>query len=148
MWMANREPARRLEEPVAELGEVTVSGSAPGVALAGERRGPAVCAPGGYHWTPRNGETVLVIKSGEEGTPCVAGVLQTEAESPAPGEVHISAASGAGIRLKPDGTIELTGDLRVTGTLTVEGTVQMGATVAMTGLVTANGQALGVTEGG
>ena len=145
MWMANRGQPDRLEEPAAELGEVTLAGSSAGVALAGERRETVLCAPGGYHWTPKNGDTVLVVKSGAEGNPCVAGRVQED--DPAPGEVWISAASGAGIRLRPDGTILCTGNLRVTGTLTVEGTVRMGETVAMTGNVTANGFALGQPEG-
>lgn len=143
MWMANREQTERLDEPAAELGEVTLAGSLSGVALAGERRDPLVCAPGGYHWTPRSGDTVLVIKSGAEKYPCVAGRLQGESEGPEPGEVWISAASGAGIRLKPDGTVELSGDLRVSGSLTAEGTVKMGERVEMTGSITANGLPLG-----
>ena len=146
MWMANRERTERLEEPAAELGEMTFSGETAGVALAGERRGPAVCAPGGYHWTPRKGDTVLVIKSGPEAKPCVVGQARDEAEAPAPGEVLLSTAAGTGIRLRADGSIECTGNLHVTGTLTVEGTVRMGENVAMTGDVTANGYALGLPD--
>ena len=147
MWMANRERTERLEEPAAELGEMTFSGETAGVALAGERRGPAICAPGGSHWTPGNGDTVLVIKSGMEAEPCIAGRMQNETEAPAPGEVLLSTAAGTGIRLRADGSMECTGNLRVTGTLIVEGTVRMGETVEMTGDVTANGYALGQPEG-
>ena len=46
MWMANRNQPT-LGEPAAELGQVTLDRET-GVALAGERRGLPVCAPGGY----------------------------------------------------------------------------------------------------
>lgn len=110
MWMAER-PAAPLAEPAAELGQVTLDGGA-GVALAGERRGVPVCAPGGYRWTPARGDTVLVVKTGPEAAPCVAGQLQPEGE---PGEVYISVADGAGIRLRPDGTVAITGRVTING---------------------------------
>lgn len=43
------------------------------MALAGERRDVALCLPGGYHWTPKRGDTVLVVKGGAEGAPCIVG---------------------------------------------------------------------------
>ncbi|MBP3319953.1 MAG: hypothetical protein J6K94_08095 [Ruminiclostridium sp.] len=48
-----------------------------------------------------------------EETPAAVGV-QTD-EDLAPGEVWLSVAEGAGIRLKPDGTIALTGTVTVNG---------------------------------
>lgn len=119
MWMANRQARDLLREPPAELGKVTISGTQAGVALEGERRRVALCGPGGYHWTPARGDTVLVVKSGREEAPCIAGVV--EETQPEPGEVYLSVASGAGIRLKPDGTIELRGTFRLDGTLEVSG---------------------------
>lgn len=110
MWMANRNQPP-MGEPAAELGQVTLS-EEPGVALAGERRGLPVCAPGGYRWTPARGDTVLVIKTGPEEAPCVVGQLQEAGE---PGEVYLSVADGAGIRLKADGSIQLTGKVSVNG---------------------------------
>ena len=44
--------------------------------------------------------------------PCVAGQVQEAGE---PGEVYISAASGAGIRLKADGSVEITGRVTING---------------------------------
>ena len=119
MWMADRQ--RDLPEESAQLGQVTLAGASTGVALAGERRNVVLCAPGGYRWTPRRGDTVLVIKSGPEQTGCIAGEVCPEEEAPEPGEVYISVAEGAGIRLKRNGGIEIRGDLRVTGSLTVNG---------------------------
>lgn len=111
MWMANRNQTP-LGEPAAELGQVTLS-EEPGVALGGERRGLPVCSPGGYRWTPARGDTVLVIKTGPEAAPCVAG--QVQGETGEPGEVYISAAAGAGVRLKADGSVEITGRVTING---------------------------------
>ena len=119
MWMTNRQEREALGEPAAELGQVTLSGPGTGVALAGERRGVTLCGPGGYHWAPSQGDTVLVVKSGPEQAPCIAGAANHQAVQP--GEVYLSAAPGAGILLRPDGTIQLKGTLRLTGTLTVQG---------------------------
>lgn len=113
MWMASQQGRELLAEPAAELGEVTLSGAAPGVALAGERRNVTVCAPGGYRWAPAQGDTVLVIKCGAEQTPCVAGTVQEN--DLAPGEICLSAAQGAEIRLTPEGEIRLTGRVTVNG---------------------------------
>lgn len=119
MWMAREQTEERLQEPGAELGRVTLAGASAGVALAGERRNVTLCLPGGYHWTPRQGETVLVIKSGPEATPCVVGVPE---ETPAgPGEVWLSVAQGVGVRLTADGRIQLQGPVEVIGTLRVNG---------------------------
>ena len=118
MWMARGRPGDILQEPPAELGQVTLSGALVGVALAGERRNVTVCLPGGYHWTPERGQTVLVVKSGPEGAPCVVGTPAEEAQG---GEVWLSVAQGAEIRLGQDGVIRLTGPVEVQGSLTVNG---------------------------
>ena len=106
MWMARGQQETRLQEPGAEWGEVTLSGDTVGVSLAGERRRV-------------RGETVLVVKSGPEEAPCVVGG-QVE-ESIRPGEVWISVAPGAGIRLTKEGTIQLQGRVEVEGSLWLQG---------------------------
>ena len=121
MWMADRQAGQAMEESSAQLGQVTLAGASTGVALTGERRNVVLCAPGGYRWTPELGDTVLVIKSGAEQTGCVTGEICPEEEAPEPGEVYLSVAKGAGIRLRKNGRIELEGDVRVTGSLTVNG---------------------------
>lgn len=113
MFLADRQTREVLQEPAAELGQVTVSGEKTGVALAGERRNVTRCGPGGYHWAPARGDTVLVIKCGPEQAPCVAG--QVDGADLEPGEVFLSVASGAGIRLKPDGRVQITGTVTVNG---------------------------------
>lgn len=119
MWMTDRQVREDLREPAAELGQVTLAGGG-GVALAGERRNVTLCLPGGYHWTPRRGETVLVIKSGPDQAPCVTGQAGEDRDLP-PGEVVLSVKEGTAIRLKAGGGIEITGQVAVTGSLTVNG---------------------------
>ena len=118
MWLSQRREASG-EEPAAELGQVTLPGAPAGVALAGERRDVPLCLPGGYHWTPQRGDTVLVVKGGAEGAPYVLG---TPAEQKAPaGEVFLSVREGVGLRLTADGRICLVGPVEVSGRLTVNG---------------------------
>jgi hypothetical protein len=114
MWMARRQEEDRVQETAAELGEVTLSGAPAGVVLAGEKRDVAVLAPGGYTWSPALGETVLVLRTGQEGAPCAVGQVQGESGLE-PGEVLLSVADGAGIRLRPDGTIAITGKVTING---------------------------------
>ena len=90
------------------------------MALEGERRQVGRWLPGGYHWTPRRGESVLVVKSGAEGEACLLGVEDT-LPGLEPGEVFLSAAEGVGVRLTGDGKILLTGDVQITGTLRLNG---------------------------
>jgi len=120
MWMTDRQVREDLREAPAELGLVTVSGAGTGVGLAGERRNVTLCLPGGYHWTPRQGETVLVVKSGPDLAPCLTG-RAGEPEDLVPGEVVLSVAAGTALRLKAGGGIEVTGDVSLTGSLTVNG---------------------------
>ena len=120
MWMTNRQEQE--QEPAAELGQVTLSGDRTGVALAGERRNITLCGPGGYHWAPTQGDTVLVVKSGPEQAPCITGVAG-EAGELEPGEVCLSVAPGTGLRLRPDGTFLLEGPVQLTGTLAIQGTL-------------------------
>lgn len=98
----------------ALTGPVTLAGDPAGAWIEGERRGVAVYAPGGYHWAPRLGDEVLVLKSGEEGElPCAIGV-PAGGQALLPGEVLIT-AGGAAIRLKPEGEVAVTGRLTVNG---------------------------------
>ncbi|MEI3276440.1 MAG: hypothetical protein V8R57_01705 [Evtepia sp.] len=118
MWLSQRRQTE-LEETTAELGQVTVPGAPAGVALAGERRDVALCLPGGYHWTPKRGDTVLVVKGGAEGAPCIVG---TPAGQKVPaGEVFLSVKNGVGIRLTADGRICLMGPVEIAGSLSVNG---------------------------
>lgn len=116
MWLSKRRPT--VKEPGTALtGPVTLPGEKLGAWLEGERRGVAVYAPGGYHWAPRLGEQVLVLKAGESGEqPCAVGVPVDANADLAPGEVLIHAGKST-IRLTPDGNVFLTGLFFVNGTV-------------------------------
>lgn len=74
MWLSEQQkrPARTGE---GQTGVVTMAGENLTVRLDSEVRCPELYGPAGYHWTPRAGDRVLVIK-GEGETPCVVGVKQ------------------------------------------------------------------------
>ena len=110
MWLSQRRQTE-LEEAAAELGQVTVPGAPAGVALAGERRAVALCL--------KRGDTVLVVKGGAEGAPCIVG---TPAGQKVPaGEVFLSVKNGVGGRLTADGRICLMGPVEIAGSLSVNG---------------------------
>ena len=119
MWMTDRQVREEVTEPAAELGVVSLAGGG-AVTLAGERRNVALCLPGGYHWAPKRGETVLVVKSGPDRAPCVTGREET-GRGLAPGEVVLSVTESTELRLLPGGGIRITGAVEVEGSLTVNG---------------------------
>ena len=103
-----------VEEPAAELGQVTLSGKTAGVVVGGERRQVAVYGPGGYAWRPAAGDRVLVIKAGaERESPCLVGTLQSGADL-GPGEVRLSGEESA-LWLK-QAVVVLEGEVTVNGT--------------------------------
>lgn len=111
MWIWERERRAVREEPLAQLGQMTLSGAVTGANLGGERRWLNLCAPGGFQWSPREGEQVLVLKLPDGGQPCILGVVGQEA-SLRPGQVKLT--GGNCTLLLGDG-LELTGEVRVNG---------------------------------
>lgn len=89
MWLGKQQ---RRSGPAGEgkVGKVTIGGDEVAVMLDGERRGLEVYAPGGYRWTPRAEQRVLVIQ-GQGEIPCVVGVRQGEQP---PEQVNIEAGQG------------------------------------------------------
>lgn len=84
---------------------MTIGGDAVAVMLDGERRGLEVYSPGGYRWTPRAEQKVLVIQ-GQGEIPCVVGTRQGEQP---PERVSVEAGKG---RLELDGQeTALSGDV-------------------------------------
>lgn len=128
MWLSKMS-ARALSahESAAEIGSVTIGGSAPGVRTDGENRNLLVCAPGGYRWTPKTGGQVLIIKT-DEGERAVLGML----DGGVPDELRI-AAGGAEIELK-EGKVTVTGDLVLDGDLTVSGSAAIGGSLLVAGV--------------
>lgn len=116
MWLSKwgRENSR---ERTAETGAVTLTGETVAVELDSERRGLKVYAPGGYHWRPKLGQRVLVLKTAEGA--CVVGVpSEGKLEH---GEVGLAAESGAAVTLKQNGGVRLEPAVEICGTVTVDG---------------------------
>ena len=88
MWLGKQQ--RHLhEDGEGQVGRVTIGGEPTAVLLDSERRGLDVYSPGGYRWTPKAGQKVLVIKGRGE-IPCVVGTRQGEE---APDAVTVEAGS-------------------------------------------------------
>ena len=114
MWLA-RNGRREVNTPGQALtGPVTLPGDPAGAYLGGERRNVAVYAPGGYHWVPRQGDQILVLKAGDAGEELCAVGVPAGAMTLEPGEVLIT-AGGSAIKLEPGGRIKMTGTLTVNG---------------------------------
>ena len=116
MWTSSQaRQAGERPEGQAQVGVVTVSGRETGVYLNGERRWLPVFVPGGYRWRPGVGESVLVLKTGQDGEqPCVLGRELDSAAQLEPGEAELY-APGCSVRLNRQGGIELTGKVTVNG---------------------------------
>lgn len=76
MWLSGQQK-RPAQAGEGQTGIVTIGGAAPAVQLESERRNLDLYGPGGYHWAPKAGQRVLVLKTeGED--PCVIGAKQGE----------------------------------------------------------------------
>ena len=118
MWLS-RIASERSRQSDAAVAQVTMGGRETGVITEAEARNVPVFSPGGYIWRPASGESLLVVKCGNE--VCAAG---KETEKPPEGfeegEVYIK-SKGASIWLKNSGEIVLTGNVNIEGGLTVNG---------------------------
>lgn len=119
MWLTKKLAASAETQAAAEFGSVTIEGNQTALVTEGERRGISTVLPGGYVYRVQTGETVAVLRCGS--TELIQGVVSdTVPADLEPGEIKISAAGGAAILLKNDGSILLQGNVTVSGTLTAE----------------------------
>jgi len=117
MWTASQMKETSTDrQSVAAVGVVTASGTENAVLLGSERRWLPVMTPGGYRWRPRAGETVLVLKAGNDGEfPCIlAGQTQGE-DALKPGEVEL-VGPGCGVKLTQNSQVSIQGAMTVNGT--------------------------------
>ena len=118
--MAGAVQLAREESAEAEVGVATIGGGEAAVLTRGEDRSLPVYGPGGLVWTPKAGDTVLVIKGGSgREEQCIAGALaRRETDELEPGELRLY-SGGASLTLRNDGTVEIYGRLMVNGSLYV-----------------------------
>jgi len=116
MWTASQMREVKTENrDSAVFGTVTASGAENGVFLGTERRHLPVMAPGGYHWRPRAGETVLVLKAGDRSElPCILACQPSDTPDLQPGEVELTGPA-CSVKLVQDGTVRVQGTLMVNG---------------------------------
>ena len=107
------------------VGSYSLGGGDWGAVADREYRHRPLVGPGGFRWCPREGEEVLLLRTGD-GDLC-AGV-SFESQGLAPGEAELSAGGGT-IRLGQDGSIRLTSKgggsilLGADGTVAVNGQI-------------------------
>lgn len=107
MWLSRQQ--RRLHQAgEGQVGKVTIGGDEVAVLLDSERRGLEVYSPGGYQWTPRADQKVLVIQGRGE-IPCVVGLRQGETP---PEKVTIEVDGGGKLEMNRD-RIDLNGDIYI-----------------------------------
>lgn len=116
MWLGKQQ-RRPNQAGEGQVGKVTIGGERSAVLLDSERRGLEVYSPGGYHWTPRPDQKVLVIQGRGE-IPCVVGLRQGEQ---LPDEVTVEAESGNRLHLSQASAalegqrVDLNGEIYVNG---------------------------------
>ncbi|MDR3208199.1 MAG: hypothetical protein LBT60_07735 [Oscillospiraceae bacterium] len=107
MWLSKQSVARPdTQGPSALRGTVTLSGAEVAAFTDAERRGIAVCGPGGYAWRPSVGDEVLVLKDADGRKSYLVAALPAAVPGLAPGEVCIRVGQ-AELRLMPDGEAHL-----------------------------------------
>ena len=107
MWLSKqtaRFTGQRITVPLC--GTVTLSGQETAAYTDAERRGLAVCAPGGYFWRPAVRDEVLVIKEDRRGY-VVAALLKTNPDLE-PGEILLKTGD-ASLSLNPNGHVAING---------------------------------------
>ena len=146
MWLSRKFSSYHTAEQegaAADMGVTTIGGASASVMARGEQRDLEVFAPGGLVWQPRAGDTVLVIKGGvgcQEHCVVAAETAGAAPEDMEPGELFLYSAGGAGIHLKNDGSIAVSGYLSLTGSLEVQGNVTLVGTAQVIGDLFINGK--------
>ncbi|MBE6957048.1 MAG: hypothetical protein E7450_06310 [Ruminococcaceae bacterium] len=114
------------------MGVVTAQGERTGVYAEGCQRLLPVAAPGGYRWKPKNGQQVLVMKSGVDGeAACIVAQRESADNDLNPGELELF-ADGCSIRLSGDGQVRLKGEVLVNG-VSLEAVIEAAVLQALAG---------------
>ncbi len=121
MWLSGQQK-RPADSGEGQTGVVTMDGGEMAVLLDCERRGLQVYSPGGYTWTPKVGQRVLVIQ-GQGEIPCVVGTRQG---GDMPDRVAIKArqtvVQGDAVSIAAEnGAVVKGGDVRLEGLVYVNG---------------------------
>ena len=124
MWLSGQQK-RPADNGEGVTGIVTMSGGETAVLMDCERRGLQVYSPGGYTWTPKVGQRVLVIQ-GQGEIPCVVGARQGQGR---PDRVSVEAR-------------ELTASGETVNVRAAQDAAVVGRRVLLNGNIYVNGQTL------
>lgn len=119
MWLSEQTTVKHTGECAhANIGQITISGSKPAVALDREYRNAYIISPQGLDWRPDLNQQVLALQSDEGetfllGVPIAPSTLNN-------GEIRLSAGSGW-LHLSRDGSISAEGDWHITGDVYITG---------------------------
>ena len=120
MWISERSVRREPKEGGIFVGTVTIGGAKPAVLVDGELRETELVCPGPVV-LPRAGDEVLVLTSGEGDCLVFGGLGKTAGMQGLAGELVLANGTGGEIRLRADGTIELSGRVSIRGAVAIEG---------------------------
>lgn len=115
MYLSEKFKAAEQETTLGQLDTVSLGGSMPTVSESNEQYGAKLFGPGGMCWTPKRGQSVLVIKAGALGEEnCMIGAETEAAADLEPGELRLF-AQGCALELKNDGSVHITGNVYING---------------------------------
>lgn len=111
MWLSRQIAARPGQSEQAAMGKISVTGETPAAVTTTEHRNLRLVCPGGYAWSPTDGQRVLLLRGSEE---TVLGQSEPSPVELSPGEVCLYAA-GCQIVLRSNGEIHLNGRIFCNG---------------------------------
>lgn len=117
MWLSERTAVREQAESGCALGTVTSGGLRPMAVTDGEARGARLL--GAAVLVPSAGDEVLIMESAEGERFVLGGTSLEIPEDAQRGEIIMG--KGGVIRIKPDGSLELSGRIKLSGTTEIEG---------------------------
>lgn len=120
MWLGEKTAAREERDGFAEIGKITSGGAKPVVMTDGQAREAKLL--GGAVYVPCAEDEVLTAESGD-GELFILGKAAELPEDARKGELILG--KGGALRIKPDGTLELSGNIKLTGVTEIEGTLRV-----------------------
>ena len=115
MWISQQGRSAGRQEHDARMGVVTAQGERVGVYADGCQQQLPVAAPGGYRWKPKNGQQVLVLKTGANAeAACIVAGQDVGENGLKPGEVEVF-GPGCCVKLDEYGQVQLNGAVLVNG---------------------------------
>ena len=111
MWLSRQIAAKPNQQEQAAMGQISVAGETPAAVTTTEHRNLRLVCPGGYAWSPTDGQRVLLLRGSAQ---TVLGQSEPSPVELSQGEVCLYAA-GCNIILRNNGEIHLNGRIFCNG---------------------------------